>query len=156
MLSALDWQAEKDRRARLRIAAEDTERKKEMERTAEQMNISARSPSVWRERLEERKRLGLRKGEWAAKKPCGTRAAYERHRLNGTPPCDKCITARREYEAERRLQAGMKPREPIKCGTNGGYRRHRRKGEQSCGPCREAHAEAARNRRQQKQSDNKP
>ena len=156
-LNALARQTEKDRLARLRVAAEDADREKEMERTAERIRKSVDIPTrlsyTQRERRAERERLGLRKGEWAVKKPCGTRAAYQRHRLNGTLPCDMCVTARREYEAAARLRAGMKPRVLSRCGTPGGYGRHRRKKERPCDPCRLAHNEAERERRRRKRAE---
>ena len=41
--------------------------------------------------------------------PCGTRAAYDRHTKDGTPYCDPCRQARREY----RGQIKGKPRHNI-------------------------------------------
>lgn len=42
-------------------------------------------------------------------KPCGTKAAYERHHREGTPICDACRDAHRQYmrqyKAERRAAA---------------------------------------------------
>ena len=42
--------------------------------------------------------------------PCGTRAAYVRHRNYGQEPCDPCTNANRAYEASRhgRLEAGTR------------------------------------------------
>lgn len=34
--------------------------------------------------------------------PCGTAAAYRRHLRHGEPPCDECILADRERQADRR------------------------------------------------------
>lgn len=33
-------------------------------------------------------------------KPCGTRAAYDRHVSHGETPCDECVVARRAYNNE--------------------------------------------------------
>lgn len=38
-------------------------------------------------------------------KPCGTRAAYERHRRNGTPICVACRAANANAAAGRRADA---------------------------------------------------
>lgn len=37
--------------------------------------------------------------------PCGTRAAYERHRRKGEPACDACVKAFKEYK--RRYNLGL-------------------------------------------------
>lgn len=51
----------------------------------------------------------------AKPKPCGTRAAYRRHRANGERPCPACDAAQAEYNASRGVQA---PRRPCpSCGT---------------------------------------
>ena len=49
-----------------------------------------------------------RQAKWAATHkppprqlaPCGTRAAYERHRRKGEPPCADCVEANRLANAE--------------------------------------------------------
>ena len=77
-------------------------------------------------------------------KPCGTRAAYLRHRKAGEEPCGPCLEAMRE--ANRRFSQSRTPR-PRKvrvlkpCGTAAAYMRHKKAGEESCGPCREAWSE---------------
>ena len=39
----------------------------------------------------------------SAKQPCGTVAAYRRHRRNGQPPCSACLAANAAYvRADRR------------------------------------------------------
>jgi Zn ribbon nucleic-acid-binding protein len=49
------------------------------------------------------------------KKPCGTRAAYRRHRTAGEVPCAPCKAAQSEFNAQRDTQA---PRRPcLSCGT---------------------------------------
>lgn len=39
-------------------------------------------------------------------KPCGTRAAHERHRRNGETPCDPCRDAERQEQRDRRARRG--------------------------------------------------
>ena len=74
-------------------------------------------------------------------KPCGTRAAYLRHRKAGEEPCGPCVEAMRE--ANRRFSQSRTPR-PRKvrvlkpCGTAAAYGRHKKAGEEPCGPCRQA------------------
>lgn len=48
------------------------------------------------ERMSERRRRGLTIATGNVK-PCGTRAAYDRHRRNGETPCGPCTAAAREY-----------------------------------------------------------
>lgn len=58
-----------------------------------------------RERMVERRRRGL-----SLLKPCGTRAAYERHKKAGEPPCEACLAGKadyqRTYDARRRVSRG--------------------------------------------------
>lgn len=71
--------------------------------------------------------------------PCGTPAAYTRHRRRGEPVDDACAEARK---AEKRTQYanGSVPRGPLQpCGTNAAYERHRWHGEPIDEGCREAH-----------------
>lgn len=35
----------------------------------------------------------------AGPQPCGTRAAYKRHKARGEDPCAPCVAAQRQYEA---------------------------------------------------------
>lgn len=41
--------------------------------------------------------------------PCGTRAAYRRHRDSGERPCDPCKAAQAEYNAKRKHQRAPQP-----------------------------------------------
>jgi hypothetical protein len=47
--------------------------------------------------------------------PCGTKAAYQRHRRHGEIPCAACKQANRDYY---RLRQGHKPRKPKLPGTS--------------------------------------
>ena len=68
-------------------------------------------------------------------KPCGTVAAYERHRRHGEEVCDACREARRVHS---NAQYTPRDRERPACGTTAGYHYHHRHGEQTCRPCRDA------------------
>lgn len=65
--------------------------------------------------------------------PCGTKAAYNRHKRRGEDACQPCKEAKR--------LADRKP-----CGTEAAYQRHRRNNEIACAACLEAHAEYAKER----------
>lgn len=83
-------------------------------------------------------------------KPCGTNAAYVRHRARGEQPCDECTTARREYVASQRRtdpEARRKPR--AKCGTYSGAVRHYRLKEKLCEPCAQARRDYLNRHRQE-------
>lgn len=45
--------------------------------------------------------------------PCGTPAAYRRHKTHGQEPCEPCTQAYRAQQAERRRGAGTPPRDNI-------------------------------------------
>lgn len=80
-------------------------------------------------------------------KPCGTRAAYSRHRYRGEEPCPACFEANADYNSRYRgkRKTEYKPRNPIAmCGTDSGYYRHRNKNETPCRECKRAHAERQR------------
>lgn len=79
-------------------------------------------------------------------RPCGTMAAYRRHKYYGEPACDPCQEAIREYERKRYATGKRYVRKTAdpKCGTVAGYHRHRREGENTCEPCREANREYQR------------
>lgn len=68
-------------------------------------------------------------------KPCGTTAAYERHRRAGEEACDACREARNTYTRERYVPSA---RELHPCGTVAAYQRHLRRGEEACRPCKDA------------------
>ena len=76
-------------------------------------------------------------------KPCGTRAAYYRHRRHGEVPCEACV---RGNTAAKRKPAKPTPsrRKPIKHGTPAGYKQHLYRGEIACDDC--LTAERDRNR----------
>ncbi|WP_228988624.1 WhiB family transcriptional regulator [Streptomyces sp. DH8] len=76
--------------------------------------------------------------------PCGTDAAYERHRRDGEQPCDPCRRAHNKRNAQLRAEARHRGAAATECGTRGGYQKHRRNGEAACGPCRQANADADR------------
>jgi hypothetical protein len=84
-------------------------------------------------------------------KPCGTYAAYLRHRRHGEKACDACQEAQLVYRAEqRRKLAAKKPPRALKpCGTYGAFQRHVKRGEdpdQACVDARNAYvAEMRRN-----------
>lgn len=66
------------------------------------------SPHIREHRLfqaEEQRRAdaltGLRTVPGRQKQPCGTHAAYERHRAQGEYPCPECRDAERRFQAER-------------------------------------------------------
>lgn len=78
--------------------------------------------------------------------PCGTHAAYQRHKRHGEPIDDACREAARTQSAK---QAGRNPRirrhfGPTGCGTRNGYRKHLAANEPACDPCRWANTEADR------------
>lgn len=73
--------------------------------------------------------------------PCGTRAAYIRHRRRGEEPCAQCRAAATVVERERR---GGSPRKAAQCGTKSGYAAHRRREEPPCASCTEANRIASR------------
>ena len=179
-LSARERVLERDRLARLRVAEEDAVRDAERVRIAERLvtdepeEVPLGPPSGWqggrwtklsyaqRERWQERAALGLGKGEWAERQPCGTRSAYQMHRYRGETPCDACVEGRRAYERNRRRKAGIPRRQPgvprpprvlQPCGTMAAFSRHRRAGERPCGLCRDANNEYERRRRRLRRAD---
>lgn len=74
--------------------------------------------------------------------PCGTNAAYRRHRYYNEPACPECRTAATVYEIARLRKHGGGPRKIAQCGTHSGYVRHIRNREPTCLPCRKAHVSA--------------
>lgn len=83
--------------------------------------------------------------------PCGTAAAYQRHRKHGEEACDACKAAWAEQARERYARASstpeVKPAMLKPCGTVAAYRRHRRAKEMACAPCLEANLRASAIRR---------
>lgn len=82
-------------------------------------------------------------------KPCGTRAAYQRHMRAGEEPCDPCRDAMRS--ANRQFEESRPPRKRNRrelkpCGTRAAYNRHRRNGETPCDACRAANSAATSSR----------
>ena len=76
--------------------------------------------------------------------PCGTTAAYQRHRKGGEEPCALCREASR-LDGRKRREKWLTPWKIPPCGTKTAYQRHLRKGEEPCEPCREASREYHRN-----------
>lgn len=71
--------------------------------------------------------------------PCGTVAAYQRHRVRGEQACAACLEAWRMYQIRRR--GGYKELPPPQpCGTVAAYVRHRNRGEDACQACLQAWA----------------
>lgn len=77
--------------------------------------------------------------------PCGTRAAYARHRVRGEVACRACKAAMAEYQRKRTAKE-LSPRVLKPCGTSAAYERHRKNGEEPCEPCVEANRVATRER----------
>ena len=48
-------------------------------------------------------------------KPCGTQAAYQRHRRHGEQPCEPCMAAERERQRKYRV---LKPVTPQQAAWN--------------------------------------
>lgn len=68
--------------------------------------------------------------------PCGTVAAYARHRRAGEEACEACRKARAAYTRSRYVPSD---RQLSPCGTTGAYQRHLRRGEETCQACRDAY-----------------
>lgn len=66
--------------------------------------------------------------------PCGTNAAYARHKAKGEIPCPECYAAHSENQKKYRPPPKLKGH-----GTDARYARHRRDGEDPCKACKEAH-----------------
>lgn len=77
--------------------------------------------------------------------PCGTAAAYKRHRQHGEPIDEACAAAYRKRSQDRRDKAKRtRAVGPPECGTPRGYRQHRKNGEDACRPCKDANNAADR------------
>lgn len=70
--------------------------------------------------------------------PCGTLAAYKRHKRMGEEACDPCKDANAVAVAKFRggTTTGARRSKAAECGTYSGTIRHRRAGEQPCFACR--------------------
>ena len=74
-------------------------------------------------------------------RPCGTEAAYARHRRNGESPCDACRAGVALVRRDQRRAKGIRPRLEPQHGTYSGYiRLHVLSGVEACRPCLDAHA----------------
>lgn len=72
--------------------------------------------------------------------PCGTEAAYQRHRRHKEDACAACLAAHAEHR--RTHKASSIPgtnRKPIAHGTAPGYQQHIYRSEKACQACIEAH-----------------
>lgn len=82
-------------------------------------------------------------------KPCGTSAAYIRHRRRGEKPCKACAkaNAKQSQEARAKLKKHLaeNPLNPSQlypqCGTRNGAVKHRKLGEEKCDACKKAERE---------------
>jgi hypothetical protein len=87
----------------------------------------------------------------AALKPCGTIAAYRRHKGRGEPVDVACLLVQRQYERDKKrtqaAKAGRSPQVLAPCGTVSGYNRHLRRAETACRACRDAIAAYKRHSR---------
>lgn len=63
--------------------------------------------------------------------PCGTRAAYRRHRRRGETACAECLAAEARETRDRKTPL-------VPHGTPAAYKRHQRRGEKPCMECTEA------------------
>ena len=71
--------------------------------------------------------------------PCGTNAAYQRHKMAGETPCEPCLRAHAAYaHAYRRAKGLLSSRPAPVCGTRAGYDKHRRDNTTPCQACIEA------------------
>lgn len=52
-------------------------------------------------------------------KPCGSRAAYVRHRRHGEDPCDACVEDNRRYMQKIRELYAQLPADHVPHGRNG-------------------------------------
>lgn len=79
--------------------------------------------------------------------PCGTLAAYTRHRRHGEAPCAPCKVANTEAKRGRGPGQPMpERRQPISHATPRGYRQHLYRGEAACDNCKGAEAHRQRMR----------
>ncbi len=83
-------------------------------------------------------------------KPCGTIAAYARHKDHGELIDPACREAQRLYDREKKRK---KRASQASCGTTAGYSRHVRAGQLPCEPCRDARRDYQVARRAQRAAD---
>lgn len=88
-------------------------------------------------------------------KPCGTFAAYQRHRRHGEVPCEECWDAARartrnyyrdHYGVFAKNRKALPPM--AEHGTAAAYCQHHRRGEKACQECRAAMTAYQRLRKQ--------
>lgn len=70
-------------------------------------------------------------------RPCGTVAAYRRHRNHGETPCEACRAAVAAYSRARYIPS---TRQLAPHGTEAAYHRHYTYGQRPCLACVDAHA----------------
>jgi hypothetical protein len=81
---------------------------------------------------------------------CGTYNGHAAHKRDGTPACDPCKAAAREYKRVREQAKAVGAAkavavfDPSRCGTRAGYQQHYRHRIPACLPCRSANAEHGR------------
>lgn len=84
-------------------------------------------------------------------RPCGTHAAFARHKRRGDPFCATCDIAERIYHRERKRRAAAQDRHDelvdIGCGTHPGYNRHKYHGEKVDKACADAERTYQRDRK---------
>lgn len=87
-----------------------------------------------RQRKNKRKKMR----EPVPLKPCGTNAAYQRHKRAGEYPCLACSEA--HAASVKESKPTPKPRVLKPCGTDAAHQRHLRNKEDPCDLCKVAHA----------------
>jgi hypothetical protein len=84
---------------------------------------------------------GIIAWEPAELQPCGTPAAYRRHKRKREMPCSDCLAAWVTYNKRYQPKPKLRPH-----GTEAGWQRHRRRKEKPCESCRKARNRANRRR----------
>lgn len=84
-------------------------------------------------------------------RPCGTDAAWQRHKHRGEQPCEACCEAHRRYVRtyfQDHYSPGAEHRFPqpavLDHGSISAYQRHQRRGEVPCAECKAAAAKYKR------------
>jgi hypothetical protein len=103
--------------------------------TAECLEYGREHPGVYGGKTRQQR--GYRPPPDQRLAPCGTPAAYDRHRRNGEDACDPCRLANTEQSRRQYARAHGKqpPRDTGACGTYAGYQRHRKAGQSQCDAC---------------------